>query len=317
MTALWITIGIVVFLLAAVLIAAYVCFYITFYVPESKRVKPGEFVLPPGEEFEPYREKMTAWNKEVSKLPCEHEEIRSFDGLILHARYYQFKRGAPIEIMFHGYRGNAERDLCGGIQRCFTLKRNVLLVDQRASGSSGGKVITFGVFESRDCVDWVRFAANRWPESKLIITGISMGASTVLMAAAEELPPSVVGVIADCGFTTAKDIICKCVKDMKLPTKLVYPFIRLGALLYGKFDPEENSAVEAVQKTRLPVIFFHGEKDNFVPYLMSVENYCVCHSPKRLVGMPEAGHGMSYLVEPERYLHELRDFEKIMGINDK
>ena len=59
--------------------------------------------------------------------------------------------------MFHGYRGNAQRDLCGGIKRALELEHNVLLVDQRASAYSDGNVITFGIKERLDCLDWVKF----------------------------------------------------------------------------------------------------------------------------------------------------------------
>ena len=142
-----------------------------------------------------------------------------------------------MEIMFHGYRGNAERDLSGGIQRCFALGRSVLLVDQRTSCGSEGNVISFGINEHRDCLSWVDFAVKHFgPDIKIILTGISMGASTVLMAAGKELPKNVVGVLADCGFSSAREIIKKCARDLKIPADLIYPFIKLGAKIFGHFN---------------------------------------------------------------------------------
>ena len=309
MPELWIILGAVAFLAVALLVTTYVCFYITFYVPDKKRVNFADFSTL-GKEFEPYIEQMKQWTKEVELIPYRQFEIKSFDGLSLYAKYYEYKKGAPIEIMFHGYRGNAKRDLCGGVQRCFKLERNVLLVDQRASGLSQGRVITFGVNEMRDCVDWVNFAVKQFGKDvKIIMTGISMGASSVLMASSQPLPGNVVSVIADCGFTSAKDIIKKCIADMKLPPALVYPLIKLGARIFGRFKLEDTPAIESVKSCKIPVVFFHGEDDAYVPHYMSKQNHDACTSPKILVSMPKTGHGMSYLIHPERYLSNLREFE--------
>lgn len=296
---------------AAVLVLAVclVCFRLAFYVSKKDRTPTEEFPIPQGKIYEPYREQMVAWMKEVRAMPSEDFYIRSFDGLKLHGKYYEYAPGAPIELMFHGYRGSAERDLCGGIQRCFALGRSVLIVDQRGSGKSQGNTITFGIREHRDCIDWANFAVKQFgPEVKIILTGISMGASTVLMAAGRELPENVIGVLADCGFSTARDIICKVIRQMKLPVKLAYPFVRLAGRLFGGFDIEEYSALEAMKSCSLPVIFFHGLDDNFVPWQMSRDNHDACTTPKKLVLVHGAGHGLGYLVEPEGYLQALREF---------
>ena len=308
--------GVLAFTIVLVLLTSYICFYIAFYVPDKKRLKEGEFSLPFGDDYAPYEKQMRDWVKELSTIPHEDFYIKSFDGLTVHAKYYEFNKGAPKEIMFHGYRGNATRDLCGGVQRCFKLGYNALIVDQRASGRSEGKVITFGIKESKDCLSWVNFAVEKFgTDAKLLMTGISMGATTVMIASSYELPKNVVGVIADCGFTSAKDIIIKCVKGMKLSPKIFYPFIKLGARIYGKFNLEEISPKQALRTAKVPVMFFHGETDGFVPATMSKENYEVCVAPKKLVIIQNTGHGMAYLTEPETYLRELKEFEKTLGIN--
>ena len=292
-----------------VLLTAYICFRMTFY-DSRKQVSTEEYPLPVGEIYQPYREKMIGWIKENRQMPYEKMEITSFDGLALRGRFYECHPGAPIELMFPGYRGNAERDLCGGVQRCFKLGHSALIVDQRACGESEGHVITFGVYESRDCVTWVDFMLKRFgPDVKIILTGISMGAATVLMAAAEPMPENVIGVLADCGFTGAKEIIQTVIRQMKLPAPLLYPFVKLGAWLYGNFSLEENSPVEALKKCTLPVLFFHGEGDDFVPCEMSRRNFEACASSKKqLVTVPGAGHGLSYPEAPETYLQTMREF---------
>lgn len=301
-----------------IILIAYICFRIVFYVPRKKEEITDELPFPKGELYEPYHEMMRHWIKEARGFKSEDFYIKSFDGLTLHAKYFEYEPGAVMEIMFHGYRGSAERDLSGGIQRCFALGRSVLLIDQRTSCGSEGNVISFGINEHRDCLSWIDFAVKHFgPDVKIVLTGISMGASTVLMTAGKELPKNVVGVLADCGFSSPKKIIKKCAGDLKLPADLLYPFIKLGAKLYGHFDLEEYTPLDAMKTCKLPVIFFHGETDDFVPCDMSREIYTACNSPKRLVTVPNAGHGLVYLVDNELYFKSVIEFFSENGVPTK
>ena len=295
-------------LAALVLLISYVCFRMAFYVKEKKIIGPDEFPIPEGAIYEPFRDQMVAWMKEVRALPHQDFQIRSHDGLKLCGRFYEYAPSAPIELMFHGYRGSAERDLCGGVQRAFSLGHSVLLVDQRAASGSDGNVISFGINEHKDCLDWVAFMAKTFPDRPLILTGISMGATTVLMAAGQVLPENVVGVLADCGFTSAKEIIQVVIRKLKLPPKVSYPFVWLGARIFGRFDLSASDAPAALKNCKLPVIFFHGEGDDFVPCYMSKANFDACPSRKKLVTIPGVGHGLCYLVDPEGYLQAMREF---------
>ena len=289
--------------------AAYICYRMAFYNPKPKDIDPERIEIPEGEIYEVFRERMTHWVRWTRSLPREDVEITSFDGLKLRGKYYEYAPGAPMELMFHGYRGNAERDLSGGVYRCFALGRSVLIVDQRSCGNSEGDTITFGIKEHRDCLAWLDYAVDRFgPDQKIILTGISMGASTVLMAAGRELPANVIGVLADCGYTTAREIMMEVIRQMKLPPKLCYPFVKLGAKLFAGFDPDSCSALEAAPEIRVPVIFFHGDGDDFVPCSMSRKNFEACTARKKLVLVPGAGHGLAFPVDEEKYLQDLREF---------
>ena len=303
MTMLWILLIVVIVVLAV----AYICFRMAFLADRNNET--DMMTIGGGEVYKPFQPQIDAWVRQIRAMDKEEMHIKSFDGLNLYAKYYEYAPGAPIELMFHGYRGNAERDLSGGVQRCFSLGHSALIVDQRCSGKSDGTVITFGTREHRDCLAWVDFAIDHFgTDVKIILTGISMGASTVLMAAGRELPRQVVGVLADCGFTSARAIIKDVIRNMHLPAGIAYPFVKLAARIFGKFDLDETSALEAVKNCRLPVIFFHGESDDFVPCHMSRELYEACPSRKRLVTVPGAAHGLSYPVDQEGYLQAMREF---------
>ncbi|MBR4079037.1 MAG: helix-turn-helix transcriptional regulator [Christensenellaceae bacterium] len=150
------------FLALLILTVTYICFRIVFYVPKKQNLSSDELPVPEGAIYEPYHPIMKKWILEARNFPQEDCYITSHDGLKLHAKYFEYKKGAVTEIMFHGYRGSAERDLSGGIQRCFALGRNVLLIDQRTSCGSEGNVISFGINEHKDCLAWIDFAVKKF-----------------------------------------------------------------------------------------------------------------------------------------------------------
>lgn len=303
MIALWIALGLV----AVVFLTAYICFHIVFY--SKKRPKTDEMPILEGKEYDPFREKMANWVQKARCTPYREVSLRTFDGLTLRGRFYEFEKGAPIELMLHGYRGTAERDLSGGIFRAFKLGHSVLTFDHRGSGASDGHVITFGVKESRDCEAWIQYILeNIDKDAKIFLTGVSMGAATVMMTAERELPENAVGVLADCGYTSAEAIIKDIMRRMKLPVPLLYPFVVLGGLIFGGFNVNKASPIKAVANSRLPILFFHGDTDDFVPHSMSLENFEACTAEKRMVTIAGAGHGLCYPVDPDGYLAAMREF---------
>ena len=307
---LWIGLFALLLLAVLVLVIAYVCFRMAFFVPKKRPVEKEEYPIPDGDEYLPYRDQMIQWIQQTRALPHEDMEITSFDGLQLRGRYYEYAPDAPIELMLHGYRGESERDMSGGVQRCFSLGRSALVVDQRACGRSEGTVITFGAKEHLDCLAWVDHMIRRFgPDVKIILTGISMGAATVVMASGCDLPKNVIGVLADCGCSSAKEIIKLVIRNrIGLPPDLAYPFVRLGAKLFGSFDPNTASPVQYIKNTKVPVIFYHGDADDFVPSYMSQDMFDACPSRKQIVIISGAAHGLSYPKDPDTYLQTLAAF---------
>lgn len=281
-----------------------------FFFSKKQRDHIG---FPNGEQYRPYRESSEELIGRLKALDYEQVEILSEDGLTLYGKYYHQADGAVLEILFHGYHGMAERDFCGGFWLAREAGHNILLIDERAHGKSDGNVISFGVKERYDCLAWTRYAAKRFGKDvPIVLVGVSMGASTVLMASNLELPENVKGIIADCGYSSPKEIVKKVAGDMGLPANILYPFARLGARIFGHFDLEESSAVAALKESRIPVLFIHGEDDRFVPCEMSRENYDACASDKTIFTVPGAGHTLCYMVDTEGYRKAVSEFlEKI------
>lgn len=289
---------------AGIVGAAYACYRMVFLVPKDSS-DPYKGI---DEKFDTYKHNIRELIDDVVKLPYEDVYIVSEDGLRLHGKYYANEPGAPVEILCHGYRGTGYRDFCGGLQHALKRGHNALLIDQRAHGESEGKCLTFGIMERKDCLSWVNYINERCGEdTKIILMGISMGAATVMMATELELPENVVAVIADCGYTSPEKIIRKVMKDIKVP-QFIYPLVVLGAKIFGRFDLGESSSEKALQNSKVPVLFIHGEADDFVPCDMSKVNHEACGSKKKIVTVPGAGHALSYLVDMDAYAAAVDEF---------
>ena len=301
----------IIIIAALILTAAAISYYAyrKAFLSDRKRQEDWDgFIRRAGEEGPQVRELM----EQLKEITAEDVFINSFDGLKLHGRYYHVKDGAPLDIQFHGYNGNAMRDFCGGNKISRESGHNSLLIDQRAHGMSQGKTISFGINERKDCLSWVRYAVERFGEdTEIVLSGVSMGAATVLMASDLGLPKNVKAIVADCGYSSPKAIINKVMRDSGLPDKLMYPFVWHGAMVFGKFNLTESSAVSAVSESDVPILIIHGGADDFVPCYMAEEIYKACRSEKKLLIVPGAGHGMSYLVDKDLYEKTVKDFIKI------
>lgn len=292
---------------AAILLGAYYAYRVAFYSPEKKRTDTIDF--PTGEGYDDKLDHMQNLVRQMRERPFEPVTITSFDGKTLYGRYYHVRDGAPLQVQMHGYRSHAFRDFCGGAKLAMKLGHNVLLADQRAHGKSQGSTISFGVLERFDCQRWAWYARQRFgADVPIILTGISMGAATVLMASDLDLPETVRGIVADCPYSSPREILVKVAADMGMPPKLAGVFCSLGSLLYGHFRLDSASAENAVKHTRLPVLLLHGENDTFVPCDMSRKIYNTCASEKQLETFPDASHGVSYLKDPKRYESAVQGF---------
>lgn len=244
----------------------------------------------------------------------EEVQITSHDGTLLCANYYESKPGAPLVIFFHGYRSSFDRDGSGGFWHLVSNGYNILMVHQRSHGKSGGKTITFGVKERYDCLSWIDYVVERFGENvKIMLMGVSMGASTVLMASGLNPPENVKGIIADCGFTSPEKIIKSEIGAIHLPKNLVYSLARLSAKIFGGFDPNDADACEAVSKTDIPILIIHGEDDSFVPYYMAKEILDSCKSDKMFLSVPGAGHAMSFYQDKKTYINIVDAFMQKLG----
>ena len=304
MTWLYITLG----ALAVALITLAVLYHIAFYV-KPKRMKVP-LSMPPKSLERRMKDSDMKYTlglvREIVELEHEKVFIRSFDGLKLAGRYYGFVPGAPLAILCHGYRSMSAADFRCIFQKVRSLGLNILLISERSHWESEGRSITLGVKEKRDIKAWADYAADRFPGTPIVLYGVSMGAASVLSSTVLGLPAGVKCIVADCGFSSPDAIMRKVIKGLKL--SFLYPAVKLSARLFAGFSLDEPGAIEAVKHTDLPILFIHGENDDFVPCEMSREMFEAAAGEKRLFTFPGAAHLHSCLSDEKRYLGILDDF---------
>ena len=309
----------VIILIAMLLILSAVlyAYCIAFYSPKRKRSSIEDPMT--GAQYEMFSEHIYRISHIMERIPFETVTIQSFDKCNLYGRYYHMKDGAPVEILFHGYRSCALRDCSGGHALSRKMGFNSLVVDQRAHGMSDGTSITFGINESKDCISWIKYINDRFgSNTPIILSGLSMGAATVLMATGYDLPENVSCVIADSPYSAPSSIIEKVCMDLHYPVALCRPVLHLSARLFGKFKLNALTAKSAVSKAKVPILLIHGEDDRLVPCSMSFEIAAASPSPVIVHTFPNAGHGLSYMVDPLRYERIVYEFLlPITGVGDK
>lgn len=241
-----------------------------------------------------------------------HEEIciRSYDGLELVGTFVPAENARATLLMFHGWRSTPLVDFSRALPLYHALGISLLIADQRSHGRSQGRYITYGVRERKDVHSWIAWHNGRFgADAPLLITGLSMGATTVLMACGQPMPDNVRGVIADCGFTSPNDIIRKVARDMLPLAPYAVPLLGLQARCFAGFGLKECSTLDALKDFKKPVFLVHGTGDTFVPYEMTQAAHDACSSAdKTLLLVEGAGHGMSFIEDQETYVRLLTDF---------
>ncbi len=258
------------------------------------------------------REKELAekWAKNTKN---EKVEVKTKDKLILRGtEYFSNEQSNNWVIILHGYHSNPDSVI--SIGKHFSEKGyNVLIPSMRASNESDGEYIGMGWLDKEDLKCWINLIIEQNKDAQIVLHGSSMGAATVLMASGDGLPGNVKAIIEDSAYTSVWDIFASEAKArFNLPSFPVLNMFKVVASMRAKYDIKEASALEQVKKATIPILFIHGNKDDFVPEYMCEELYKATKSKKEKLIINEAGHTESRYKEPETYYTKIFEFLKVI-----
>lgn len=246
------------------------------------------------------------WTENISNKKVE---VKAKDGITLRGtEYIAEEENNKWAIILHGYRSEPDSVISIGMH--FSEKGyNVLIPSMRACGESDGEYIGMGWLDKDDLQCWINLIIKQDENAEIILHGSSMGAATVLMASGDNLPTNVKTIIEDSGYTSVWDIFASEAKArFNLPTFPIMNMFKILAKIRANYDIEEASALEQVKNSKTPILFIHGDADDFVPEYMCEELYEVANCTKDKLIIHNAGHIESKYKETETYYNKIFDF---------
>ncbi|WP_304681442.1 alpha/beta hydrolase [uncultured Clostridium sp.] len=237
------------------------------------------------------------------------EYITSSDKLKLHSyKVTNQNNSNKWVIAVHGYTSEGI-NMSTYAKHYYDNGYNVLIPDLRAHGLSEGNYIGMGWDDRLDIISWINYILNENPNAEIILHGVSMGAATVLMTSGEEIPSNVKAIVADCGYTSVWDEFAYQLDDLfSLPEFPILNVSSMVAKIRAGYFLGEASSLEQVKNSKTPILYIHGDKDDFVPYYMMEELYNATSSEKEMLTIEGAEHAKASEVDPETYWNTVNNF---------
>lgn len=232
--------------------------------------------------------------------------LTSSDHLNLHASYVE-QESHIYMIMVHGYRGDGA-SIISPIKHMKKQGFNLLIPDLRGHGFSEGDYIGMGWDDRLDILQWIDYIIEKDSEASIVLYGVSMGGATVMDVAGEKLPKQVKAIIEDCGYTSVWDIFKAHIDMNNIESEVALHMASLVTKIRAGYYLEDVKPIEQVKKSRTPMLFIHGDKDNFVPFSMLDELYNAAKCPKEKLVIQGAGHANSCSVGTEEYYQTIFQF---------
>lgn len=236
-------------------------------------------------------------------------QLTATDGLNLSAYYLPAEKDQhKTAIIAHGYMGQAS-DMPQYAKIYHDLGYNVLMPDARGHGKSEGDYIGFGWHERKDYLQWIDRVIKKDPQSEIVLHGVSMGGATVMMTSGEKLPDNVKAFVEDCGYSSVKGELNYQLKQMfNLPSFPLIPVTSLVTKIRAGYFFGEADAIKQLNKNKRPMLFIHGDQDDFVPYSMLAEVYAATKGPKEQYVVHGAKHAEALSSNPSMYQKKVTEF---------
>lgn len=312
MTAVYIVLGILLGLLLLLLLGCAFTFNQivwrkTFHLPHfiEKLIAGNE--MP--DSYEADARKQEAY---FQRFPLEKMELKTPDGATLVGHLLEPKEKNGILLFAcHGCRSSGLGEFCFMAPSLYEKGYTIFMPDHRGCGESDGKYMGFGTFESEDSFLWMDVLKKRFPELSIYLLGISMGAATVLMMSDKAQDEQIHGIISDCAYTSAwAEFSYQLHTSFHLPDVPFLPIVDGFCRLFCHYSFRDATPIEHVKQAKKPILFIHGDKDDYVPFSMEQELFEACTSEKWICKVEGAVHARSYYTNASAYEGAVEAFIK-------
>lgn len=246
----------------------------------------------------------------VHSQAIENIDLKTTHNYTVKGYLLMAERPSKVFVVFaHGYRSSHDGDPINFQRFYYEQGFNFLSFDHTAAGESEGNYVGFDYFESQDTEEWIDYLVSRFGDDiKIILHGVSMGGATVCQMAST-VPEQVKFIVSDCAYTGALDEFDSVIKGVgiKHTGGILRAFNAMNRALAG-FDLELTDVRDSVKNSKVPMLFVHGSKDDFVPTKMGYELYDLCNAPKDLFIADGAEHAQSIMIDKEGYENKLSQF---------
>lgn len=234
--------------------------------------------------------------------------VASKDGLKLHGYKIINPGSTKWAIVVHGYMAEGKK-MSSTAKEFYDMGYNVIVPDLRGHGLSEGDYIGMGWKDRLDIIEWINSILSTKKDDNIVLYGVSMGAATVMMTSGEELPSNVKAIIEDCGYTSTWDEFSYQLKSMyNLPEFPVLNAASAITKIRAGYYLSDGSAIDQVAKSKVPMLFIHGDKDEFVPSYMLDQVYDAANCEKQKLVIKGAGHTEASKKDPQTYWSTVSGF---------
>jgi len=238
--------------------------------------------------------------------------VRAPDGVVLRGwKVRAEKPNGSWVLLFHGISDNR----VGVISHSeFLLQNgyNIVMMDTRCHGESGGEIATYGWLERKDASAVIdALEASEMPQH-LFALGESMGAGIALQTAGAD--PRIEAVVAEASFANLQEAAYDYAGLRQFPwlgKTLLAPGAWLMVYRGGKlagFPTSEVSPVKSVAARAFPVLIICDEEDHALPCRHSEMIFRAARGPKEFWRVPRAYHTAALGYEPAEFRKRVLGF---------
>ena len=239
--------------------------------------------------------------------------IVGYNDFKVHACYVPAKNPATAEgtaIVIHGYGDNHLVFLYLVRMYRDDLNYNVLFPDLQYHGYSEGDHIQMGWYDRFDIEKWIPVAHDIFKDDFMVLHGVSMGGATVMMTSGDPLPEYVRAFVEDCGYAS---VVLQFNNNRKQSFAFIPPDVLQSASLVTKMKYGwgfwQASSVKQLKKCERPMLFIHGDADDFVPFEHLWKNYeAKTKGYKEMWVAHGAVHANSFQKYPDVYKERVEEF---------